>query len=87
MLDVDRAAVSETIADIPRSGIREIMDAAWQTEGAIALADRVVVLSAGPGTRPIGDFRIDLPRPRLGLHYSITSTISALLVLCSPSFI
>ena len=24
----------------------------------------VMVLSAGPGTRPIGDFRIDLPRPR-----------------------
>lgn len=31
---------------------------------AIALADRVVVLSAGPGTRPIGEFIIDLPRPR-----------------------
>ena len=33
-------------------------------EEAIALSDRVVVLSAGPGTHPIGDFRIDLPRPR-----------------------
>jgi NitT/TauT family transport system ATP-binding protein len=33
-------------------------------EEAIALSDRVVVLSAGPGTRPIGDFRVDLPRPR-----------------------
>ncbi|MBV8411744.1 MAG: ABC transporter ATP-binding protein [Alphaproteobacteria bacterium] len=33
-------------------------------EEAIALSDRVVVLSAGPGTRPIGDFRIDQPRPR-----------------------
>jgi NitT/TauT family transport system ATP-binding protein len=33
-------------------------------EEAIALSDRVVVLSAGPGTRPIGDFQIDLPRPR-----------------------
>jgi NitT/TauT family transport system ATP-binding protein len=31
---------------------------------AIALSDRVVVLSAGPGTRPIGEFVIDLPRPR-----------------------
>ena len=31
---------------------------------AIALSDRVVVLSAGPGTRPIGDFKVDLPRPR-----------------------
>ena len=31
---------------------------------AIAMSDRVVVLSAGPATRPIGDFVIDLPRPR-----------------------
>ena len=33
-------------------------------EEAIALSDRVVVLSAGPGTHPIGDFEVDLPRPR-----------------------
>jgi NitT/TauT family transport system ATP-binding protein len=31
---------------------------------AIALSDRVVVLSSGPATRPIGEFPIDLPRPR-----------------------
>ena len=33
-------------------------------EEAISLSDRVIVLSAGPGTRPIGNFEIDLPRPR-----------------------
>jgi NitT/TauT family transport system ATP-binding protein len=33
-------------------------------EEAISLSDRVVVLSAGPATHPIGDFAIDLPRPR-----------------------
>ena len=33
-------------------------------EEAIALSDRVVVLSAGPATRPIADFQVDLPRPR-----------------------
>ena len=33
-------------------------------EEAIALSDRVVVLSAGPASRPIGEYRIDLPRPR-----------------------
>jgi NitT/TauT family transport system ATP-binding protein len=33
-------------------------------EEAIALSDRVVVLSAGPETRPIGEYAIDLPRPR-----------------------
>ncbi len=33
-------------------------------EEAIALSDRVIVLSAGPETHPIGEFAIDLPRPR-----------------------
>ncbi len=31
---------------------------------AIAMSDRVVVLSAGPGSHPIGEFSIDIPRPR-----------------------
>ncbi|MGI9154608.1 MAG: ABC transporter ATP-binding protein, partial [Rubrivivax sp.] len=33
-------------------------------EEAISLSDRVVVLSAGPAARPIGEFTIDLERPR-----------------------
>jgi len=33
-------------------------------EEAISLSDRVVVLSAGPQAHPIGEFAIDLPRPR-----------------------
>ena len=31
---------------------------------AIAMSDRVIVLSAGPASHPIGEFTIDLPRPR-----------------------
>jgi NitT/TauT family transport system ATP-binding protein len=31
---------------------------------AIAMSDRVVCLSAGPGSRPIGEFTIDIERPR-----------------------
>jgi len=31
---------------------------------AIAMSDRVVILSAGPGSRVVGEFRIDLERPR-----------------------
>ena len=31
---------------------------------AIAMSDRVVVLSAGPASHPIGEFRVELPRPR-----------------------
>src|SRR3989440_11778839 len=33
-------------------------------EEAISLSDRVVVLAAGPASHPIGEFDIDLPRPR-----------------------
>jgi len=33
-------------------------------EEAIALADRVVVLAAGPESHPIAEFTVDLPRPR-----------------------
>ena len=33
-------------------------------EEAISLSDRVIVLAAGPATHPIGEFVIDLPRPR-----------------------
>jgi NitT/TauT family transport system ATP-binding protein len=31
---------------------------------AIAMSDRVVVLSAGPASHPIGEFAVDLARPR-----------------------
>ncbi|MGG6495060.1 UNVERIFIED_CONTAM: ABC transporter ATP-binding protein, partial [Bacteroidetes bacterium 56_B9] len=33
-------------------------------EEAIALADRVVIMSAGPAARIIGDWRVPLARPR-----------------------
>ncbi len=33
-------------------------------EEAIGLADRVVIMSAGPAARIIGDWRVELPRPR-----------------------
>ncbi len=33
-------------------------------EEAIALSDRVLLLSTGPGAGLIGDYRVDIPRPR-----------------------
>jgi sulfonate transport system ATP-binding protein len=57
-------------------------------EEAIALADRVVVLAAGPESHPIAEFAVDLPRPRdvaeiglqprfLDLHRQIWQTLKA----------
>ncbi|HMN21105.1 MAG TPA: ABC transporter ATP-binding protein [Ottowia sp.] len=46
------------------AGGRAVLFITHDLDEAIALSDRVVVLSAGPATRPIGEFTIDLPRPR-----------------------
>lgn len=40
---------------------------------AIAMSDRVVVLSAGPAAHPIGEFTIDLARPRDVSEVRVTS--------------
>ena len=47
-------------------------------EEAISLSDRVVVLSAGPAAHPIGDFPIDLPRPRDVAEIRLTPRFIAL---------
>ena len=46
------------------SGRKSVLFITHDLEEAISLSDRVVVLSAGPATRPIAEFPIDLPRPR-----------------------
>src|SRR5215510_7655450 len=43
---------------------KALMFVTHDLEEAIALSDRVVVMSSGPASRLIGDFAIDLPRPR-----------------------
>jgi NitT/TauT family transport system ATP-binding protein len=43
---------------------KAVMFVTHDLEEAIALADRVVVMSAGPAAGIIGDFTVDLPRPR-----------------------
>ena len=47
-------------------------------EEAISLSDRVVVLSAGPASHPIGEFAIDLPRPRDVAEIRLTPRFIAL---------
>ena len=45
---------------------------------AIALSDRVVVLSAGPASHPMGEFDIDIPRPRDVAEVKMTPRFVAL---------
>jgi NitT/TauT family transport system ATP-binding protein len=46
------------------NGRKAVLFITHDLDEAIAMSDRVVVLSAGPGTRPMGEFAVDLPRPR-----------------------
>jgi NitT/TauT family transport system ATP-binding protein len=43
---------------------KSVMFVTHDLEEAISLSDRVVVMSAGPASKLIGEFAIDLPRPR-----------------------
>jgi len=45
-------------------GRKAVLFITHDLDEAIAMSDRVVVMSAGPASRPIGEFAIDLPRPR-----------------------
>jgi NitT/TauT family transport system ATP-binding protein len=47
-------------------------------EEAIALADRVVIMSAGPNSRIIGNWRVPLPRPRDIFEVRLSSEFHAL---------
>jgi len=64
-LDVQtRQLMENELLELWSSDRKSVVFITNDLEEAIALADRVVVLSAGPETRPIGEYRIDLPRPR-----------------------
>ena len=43
---------------------KAVMFITHDLDEAIALGDRVIVMSAGPRARIVGDFPVDLPRPR-----------------------
>jgi NitT/TauT family transport system ATP-binding protein len=64
-LDVQtRQLMENELLDLWNADRKSVIFITHDLEEAIALSDRVVVLAAGPATRPIGEFAIDLPRPR-----------------------
>ena len=64
-LDVQtRQLMENELLDLWSANRKSVLFITHDLEEAIALSDRVIVLSAGPGTHPIGEFIIDLPRPR-----------------------
>ena len=64
-LDVQtRQLMENELLELWSANRKSVIFITHDLEEAISLSDRVVVLSAGPGTHPIGEFTIDLPRPR-----------------------
>ncbi len=64
-LDIQtRQLMENEVLDLWAARKKAVLFITHDLDEAIAMSDRVVVLSAGPGTRPIGEFEIDLPRPR-----------------------
>ncbi len=64
-LDIQtRQLMENEVLDLWAAKRKAVLFITHDLDEAIAMSDRVVVLAAGPGTRPIGEFAIDLPRPR-----------------------
>jgi NitT/TauT family transport system ATP-binding protein len=64
-LDIQtRQLMENEVLDLWAARRKAVLFITHDLDEAIAMSDRVVVLSAGPATRPIGEFEIDLPRPR-----------------------
>jgi len=64
-LDIQtRQLMENELLDLWAANRKSVLFITHDLEEAISLSDRVIVLSAGPATHPIGEFAIDLPRPR-----------------------
>ena len=64
-LDIQtRQLMENEVLDLWAARKKAVLFITHDLDEAIAMSDRVVVLSAGPGTHPIGEFAVDLERPR-----------------------
>jgi NitT/TauT family transport system ATP-binding protein len=59
-----RLIMSELLLDLWQQDRKAVMFVTHDLDEAIALSDRVLVLSAGPRAKIIGDFKVGLARPR-----------------------
>jgi NitT/TauT family transport system ATP-binding protein len=59
-----RQIMGNLLLDLWSADRKAVLFVTHDLEEAIALADRVVIMSAGPSARIIGDWRVALPRPR-----------------------
>jgi NitT/TauT family transport system ATP-binding protein len=59
-----RQIMGNLLLDLWSADRKAVLFVTHDLEEAIALSDRVVIMSAGPAARIIGDWRVPLPRPR-----------------------
>jgi NitT/TauT family transport system ATP-binding protein len=83
-----RQIMGNLLLDLWNADRKAVLFVTHDLEEAIALSDRVVIMSAGPAARVIGDWKVALPRPRdmaevklerafLDLHREIWATLKA----------
>jgi NitT/TauT family transport system ATP-binding protein len=64
-LDIQtRQLMENEVLDLWAQKKKAVLFITHDLDEAIAMSDRVVVLSAGPASHPIGEFAVDLERPR-----------------------
>jgi NitT/TauT family transport system ATP-binding protein len=59
-----REIMGNLLLDLWSADRKAVLFVTHDLEEAIALSDRVVIMSAGPAARVIGDWKVALPRPR-----------------------
>ena len=59
-----RQIMGNLLLDLWSADRKAVLFVTHDLEEAIALSDRVVIMSAGPAARIIGDWTVNLPRPR-----------------------